>query len=511
MLDVVSPPPGGREAVFVTSEPRASARLENGARIAVVGGGPAGSAFALFANHYAREAGLELQVTVFEPRDFSRLGPRGCNMCAGLVPSRALRPLGDLDVVVPPSVIRQQITQYTLHTAAGRIALAQPDPEADVISVYRGSGPLGSPVEREQRSFDGFLLERARSCGTEIVAERVTSVGFEGGPRVRTDSRTFEVDLVVLASGINRSTVSFDDFGYVPPPRRQMAQCEICLGEDGVRSALGGSVHIVLAPEGRLSFGALIPKGRCINVSLLGDDLPAGSMDAFLALPEVAALLPHVVARACACRPRIAIGPAEPLYADRFVAIGDAGVSHLYKNGIGSAIHAARQAAYAAVHHGIDAASFRSHYAPLCRDILRDNRAGRFLFRFSRIFRASGVLARPHLHSVAAEQSLPPAQRLHSRLLWGMFSGAYPYRQLLAMAARPAVQWRLLRGAVRGPWASPATVRPGERARGGAGDTTPGGVGRAAGQERRSAGGEAAEGGPEPSRSARRRRPGPRP
>jgi flavin-dependent dehydrogenase len=430
--------------------PKTSAKLERGARIAVIGGGPAGSAFAMFALHFARQLDTDVQVTIFEPRDFSRPGPRGCNMCAGLIPVRALHPLRDIGVSVPRNVIRQRIGQYTLHTAAGTIPLSQPDPDADVISVYRGSGPLESPLGPGQSGFDGFMLETARSRGAEIVAERVTSVGLDGGPRVRTEHETFAADLVVLAAGINRSTVAFDDLDYRPPPKRQMAQCEICFGADGVRAALGGSVHIVLARHERLSFGTLIPKGHCINVSLLGDDLPRGSIDRFLALPEVASMLPATVIRACSCRPRVAVGPASPLYADGFVAVGDAGVTRLYKNGIGSAVHTARQAALAAVRHGIDAASFRAHYAPLCREIVNDNRAGRFLFSFSRIFRESRPLALPHLHAVIAEQSLPPHRRRHSRLLWSMFTGAYPYRRLLAMAAHPAVQLRLLRGAARG-------------------------------------------------------------
>jgi flavin-dependent dehydrogenase len=434
------------------ARPTQHVRLESGARIAIVGGGPAGSAFALFALHAARQVDLDLQVTIFEPRDFSRSGPRGCNMCAGLIPMGALRHLRELGVEVPESVIRERIGRYTLHTAAGTISLPQPDPEAGVISVYRGSGPqgvsFGLGVE-EKISFDGFLLDAARAQGAEVIAERVNSVALDGGARVRTEEESVGADLVVLASGINRSTVVFDDLDYQPPPKRQMAQCEICLGEDGVRAALGGSVHIVLARHERLSFGTVIPKGPCANVSLLGDDLPHGSLDRFLALPEVAAMLPPPVIRACGCRPRVAVGPARTLYADRFVAVGDAGVTRLYKNGIGSALLTGRQAALAAVHHGIDAAAFRAHYAPLCREIVQDNQAGRFLFAFARVFREHRALTLPHLHSVLAEQALPPEQRRHSRLLWSMFTGGHPYRRLVAMASHPTVQGRLLAGAVR--------------------------------------------------------------
>jgi hypothetical protein len=47
-----------------------------------------------------------------------------------------------------------------------------------------------------------------------------------------------------------------------------------------------------------------------------------------------------------------------------------------------------------------------------------------------------------------AERAMPPADRIHSRFLWAMFAGAYPYRQLVAMAMHPLLHLRLLRGAI---------------------------------------------------------------
>jgi hypothetical protein len=51
-------------------------------RVGVIGGGPAGSLFALYALHYAEQAGREMLVTFHEGKDFHRRGPIGCNMCA---------------------------------------------------------------------------------------------------------------------------------------------------------------------------------------------------------------------------------------------------------------------------------------------------------------------------------------------------------------------------------------------------------------------------------------------
>ena len=59
-------------------------------------------------------------------------------------------------------------------------------------------------------------------------------------------------------------------------------------------------------------------------------------------------------------------GVAEP-YADRIVFVGDAGVSRLYKDGIGAAYRTAKAAARAAVFQGVSADDFRRHYQPVWR------------------------------------------------------------------------------------------------------------------------------------------------
>jgi flavin-dependent dehydrogenase len=433
---------------MATPLPQGSGGLGPGARIAVVGGGPAGSSFALFALHLARQANLDVRVTVFEPRDFSRPGPHGCNMCAGLIPVRALARLEEIGVHLPARVVQERITSYSLHTSAGVIPLEQPDPTGDVISVYRGGGPLRGGAWPDDVSFDRFLLDAARERGAEVVAEKVTSVTAAPSRRVLTTEGSYEADVVVLATGVNRSRVAFDDIDFRPPSREQMAQSELLLGADGVRQALGGSVHIVLARHHGLSFGTLIPKGPYVNVSLLGPDLAADSVARFLDLPEVTSLLATQGVTSCTCRPRIAVGPARPLFADRFVAIGDAGVTRLYKNGIGSALHTAQRAAHTILLHGVGADDFGRHYRPLCREIELDNHAGRFLFAFSRVFRRYRLLTLPHLHSVIAERALPPAERIHSRFLWAMFTGAYPYRHLVRMALHPLLHLQLMRGAI---------------------------------------------------------------
>ena len=59
--------------------------LDSGDRIGVIGGGPAGSFFSFYVLDMATRMGIDLQVDVYEPRDFSLPAPQGCNMCGGIV------------------------------------------------------------------------------------------------------------------------------------------------------------------------------------------------------------------------------------------------------------------------------------------------------------------------------------------------------------------------------------------------------------------------------------------
>ena len=52
--------------------------LEDGAKVAVIGGGPAGCFFALYLLRYAHRKRITLHVSIFDGRDFKRAGPPGC-------------------------------------------------------------------------------------------------------------------------------------------------------------------------------------------------------------------------------------------------------------------------------------------------------------------------------------------------------------------------------------------------------------------------------------------------
>jgi flavin-dependent dehydrogenase len=254
----------------------------------------------------------------------------------------------------------------------------------------------------------------------------VIAVTWDRKPIIHTAQNRFAADLVILATGVNSRSPLGDEFGYQPPRTEIMAQDEFPLPEgwpsDQVRSYFQ-------KPQG-LVFGALIPKGSYVNISLLGRGLAADAISDFIEAHELNEDLPVSSGSLCGCTPRIAVGLAKRYFGDRWVAVGDAAVTRLYKDGIGAAFSTAEKAVHTALTVGISEAAFRKGYRPLCKEIVKDNNYGRILFRLWDLTLRFRVLMSVWVGIIRSEEDLPRSQRIHSRILWGMFTGSEPYRQL---------------------------------------------------------------------------------
>ncbi len=142
-------------------------RIETGSRVAIVGGGPAGSFFALYLLKYARERGIRPEITIYEPRDFYKPGPIGCKGCAGILSMSLLRDLDDLGLTLPEEIIQRRIEHYTVHSPYTSITLSKPERDMQIVSVYRGAGPRLSHG-MTPAGFDGWLLGQAERQGARV-------------------------------------------------------------------------------------------------------------------------------------------------------------------------------------------------------------------------------------------------------------------------------------------------------------------------------------------------------
>ena len=311
----------------------ADLRLEDHSRVCIIGGGPAGSFAALQLLRLSQLKNFNLEILIFEPRDFSRPGPAGCNRCAGVLSSRLWGNLSELGLSIPDELIQADLQSYNIHLDHQSLRLNRPDPSRRIISVYRGGGPR-RVQEAPEASFDEFLLSQAVNRGAVHIPHRVREVRWEGQPVVYTTDERYTASFLVLATGINSRSPLEAGFGYLPPKSEVMAQDEVLRPAEW----LSEEVNAYFKQPPGLSFGAIIPKGRYLNISLLGKGFTHDSVDEFIAAQNLTDDLRYTsTSSLCGCNPRIAVSMAKHYFGDRWVAVGDAAVTRLYKDGIGSA------------------------------------------------------------------------------------------------------------------------------------------------------------------------------
>lgn len=415
--------------------------LSDGNRVCIVGGGPAGSFAALHLLRLAHQQKLRLEVLIFEPRDFSQPGPAGCNRCAGLLSSRLLRGLDELELPLPQEIIQAEVHAYAVNLDGKILRIERPDPGRRIVSIYRGGGPRllqGDPVA----SFDRYLLSQACARGAQHISARVRKVTWEDRPVAQTDQEHYSADLLVLATGVNSRAPLAPVFRYQPPRTEIMAQDEILRPPTWPDD----QVSIFFRQPPNLIFGAVIPKGQYLNISLLGHKLTRDTVNEFLDVQALDTALSPMCVSLCGCTPRIAIGPARRYFGTRWIAVGDAAVTRLYKDGIGSAFYTAKHAMQATIHHGISHRAIKKTYAPFCRSVTTDNFYGRMLFRIWSFTLHTPTLVRAWTNIINLEAEWPADQRIHTRILWGMFSGDELYRDLFRLALSPKAMVGLTRG-----------------------------------------------------------------
>lgn len=417
--------------------------LEDGSRIGVIGGGPAGSLFAYFVLTFAQRMGMDLQVDIYESRDFTTPGPAGCNMCGGIVSESLIQMLATEGINLPPSVVQRGIDSYLLHTNERTVRMETPQLEKRIAALHRGAGPRDVGDVR-WGGLDGYLMGLAEEQGASVIRARVREVAREGGhPQVKLPDGPQTYDLLVGATGVNATSWRlYQSLGFEcePPETTRTYITEVKLGQESIARYFGSSMHIFLVRIPRLEFAAIIPKGEYATVCLLGEDIDNELVTKFFAQPAVARCFPpdwNAAQGACHCGPRIAIKETAVPYMDRVVLVGDIGATRLYKDGIGAAYRTAKAAALTAVFHGVTADDFRQYYLPAYRAISADNRIGRLMFGVTDLIKAFGPTVRGVMRMTAAEQEEPGSKRRMSVVLWDMFTGSASYREIFKRTLHP--------------------------------------------------------------------------
>lgn len=429
--------------------------LKNGSQVAIIGGGPAGSFFAYFLQKFALEEGLSISTTIFDGKNFLQKGPKGCNLCAGVIANSLNRKLQDEGIFLPEKRIINRVEGYCLHIEEDSLYLSRLEHKKDAIStVFRGNGPRFSAFP-ETVSFDDFLITLAQDAGAEVVFQPVWNIDL---PDKKDDPvslqfgksgdlHTFEADLVVGAFGVNThlaQKIQNLGFGYKPPSTLITYQAEMKLGEEFISQYFGNIIHVYMPRAKNLRYATVIPKGDFVTITLIGKKHARKEIiHEFLALKQIQGKI-FPSSSHCACFPRITVSPAKKPYTDRLIMIGDASFSRHYKNGIESAFITAKQAAKAAICSGVDAAAFStSYYQPAKKMIVYDNYYGRYLFAINDILLALPILKKAHVQLAQKKEKSGSPLKIRS-ILWYMFTGTIPYQQIFNMTLDFRLQLSLL-------------------------------------------------------------------
>jgi flavin-dependent dehydrogenase len=426
--------------------------LKSGSKVCVIGGGPSGSFFSYFFLELAERLGVDIELDIIELKNFLTLGPVGCNHCGGIISESLVQLLSAEGIVLPSSVVRRGIDSYVMHTDESFVKIDTPLQEKRIASVFRGSGPRGSKTT-QWNSFDKYLQDLCSEKGANLIFDKVVDIKYFNDHMTVLTKNKFEKEYDLVVAAIGLSNISFNllkgvNIKFQPPATTRTYICEYFLGEELISQYFGDSMHVFLMDIPNLEFGALIPKGQYVTLVLLGKEIDKNLVQSFLKSQQVKNCFPKEweldKIASCQCFPRINTHTAKYMYGDRFVAIGDSATSKLFKNGIGAAYITAKAAATTALFNGVSAKNFEKYYLPTCRSLHFDNLIGKIVFLITNIIKKNKFLKKGIIKMVTKEKIKIGEKRYMSTVLWDIFTGSAPYREIFLRSLKPVFLLSLL-------------------------------------------------------------------
>ncbi len=348
-------------------------KIMDGSTVAVIGGGPAGSAAAIKLIKEAAKKGIKIKVVVFEGKDFDR----HYNQCVGVLSHPIVEIFEEkLEMPFPEHLIKREISSYMLYSATN--------------SALELSGEKGTYATR-RILFDRFMLQTAQDLGAEVTRSRVTDIEFnDSGVKIYAEDKFLRADAVIGAFGLDDGIMSVIEhasrnvFAYKRPPKvldTLVVKTHIDLNI--LQERFGSRIHAFIPLELKnIEFGAITPKGDHIIINIAGRNLTSIDMDNFLGYPPVRVLLKGLkLSGLDYYKGKYPIRPAQRIIGDRFAAAGDAtGLIRPYKGkGINVALETGAKAAEIMIKNGISASDLSAY--PAAFDHLRAD------FFYGRLFR----------------------------------------------------------------------------------------------------------------------------
>ncbi len=424
-------------------------------RVAVVGGGPAGTFFVHCLYKQMQERGLPVEVIIFEPKKFEHRGAFNCNFCQGVISAGLLASMEKIGLSIPRQVIQARIKSYRLITLGGELLIPVPGNQY-IYTVFRGQGPVSEKAGAI--SFDQFLLDQALAGGAVKTPVLIREIEIRRGAEnpvslIDHEGRSYRADVVVGAFGVNSKIgIQFEKlgFGYHSPGTSSALQAEFRTDDNGILRQFGNEIKIFALRLYPIRFAVITPKRNHITVSLIGQHLHSAHLEQFMQHPLVQKHIPaglETTAPRCECSPLFPISDGRELAAEHCMIIGDSAVSRYYKNGIESTLRSAELAAEVLAEYGPEQAEkLRRYYTQRVKKMFSmDNSLGRVLFRVHDCINQLPSMARAHLEIARGDYGLTGHSRKKLRwILWNMFTGDASYKKIFLHCLDPLLLFRII-------------------------------------------------------------------
>ncbi|MDO8586115.1 MAG: hypothetical protein Q7T82_03660 [Armatimonadota bacterium] len=417
-------------------------RLRDGARVAVVGAGIAGPAFARRLLTLSMDQGKALSVMLFNRPS--------CNYCGGLITDLSLKTMQALYRLEPsPASVLTRVGEVVFVNPRGSVPVSF---ESPLTSIFRTSrfGEIGFDDDFRKRILEGMpegSSSRLRIVEPCQVLEAVPPKGEHERGRITYSvggaMNYAEVDCVVMASGLrsidSRMLRSFAErTGYTPP--QLMDACVTELDVSGARKNRLGTRLVILDGIIEHCVIALIPKRPSwITVTSLEKTLSMEDMKAVFSHPAVTEWLdlPDVEER-LRCRRICAAGvytsTAKRFYGDGWVVIGDlTGYGRVLKDGYFAALLGAELAAETMINYGCSSEAFAQHYHGKLASFGPDNRVGIGLFRLNSRLTRRDIFNRALVRAMDYEREKNPYGGLLHAAFRALSTGDISYRTISMM------------------------------------------------------------------------------
>ncbi len=434
-------------------------------RIAVIGGGPAGSFFSICLLREARRLNKKVEVFIVEKKSISKVEDnywwsKGCNYGAGGISPRLSAILEQAEIPLPPETVRSEVERVWIHGRWKNIPIKVPK-QMKMFSVFRGSLP--SKLKERQRGLDAFLIGKAIEEGARVLQGEVLEV-MSRSPQFLTlktklasgNVKSIEAYFVAVATGVNfrmgkeygespffRSIQKVNP-SFVPAKLRKTIVFELKVPHGVLERNLRNEVYFIEygSKELPLEHIALIPKGDYLTVAAIGKYIDRAMLpkearsiiNNIVKLPQLERILPDISSYpvACTCSPSMTVSVAKNPFAERLAIIGDAVGSRLYKDGLYSAFLSASQLAKIIMHSGSDKRTLIKEYGKTVKWLSMDNRFGKLVFRLIRFTFSSPFMSRILYQTFATELKIKDKnKRPLGQALWKVASGHSDYREIL--------------------------------------------------------------------------------